>query len=131
MKFTPRQIALTGFSFLIAFIVSCSTHNQPRSAEATPMIAVLEAVKSGNLKNFKNAYSRRIKGDDVQSDWNKNLKEAKDNLSRLYGDFQLRDFAFAFEGDAVKGRLAISFKGTKQFDLAVIKEDGEWKLDER
>jgi hypothetical protein len=128
-KFAPPQNALS--LLLIAFIVSCSTHSQPRSFEAAPMIAVLEAAKSDSVKTFKNAYSKRIQGEDAQSDWTKNLKEAKENMRRLYGDYQLRDFAFAFDGDAVKGKLAISFKGTKPFDLAVIKGDGEWKLDER
>ncbi len=48
-----------------------------------------------------------------------------------FGDYQLSDFTFSFEGDDLKGKLALSFKNNRQVELAIVKEDGTWSLDER
>ena len=95
------------------------------------MLAVLEAAKAGDLSTFKNAYSSRIRDDAAQGDWSKNLAEARANLTRMFGDYRLDDFGFAFTGGGERGRLTLSYKGQPQFDLAVVREDGAWKLDER
>jgi len=102
-----------------------------RGPQAAPLLAVLEAAKTGDLSTFKNAYSSRIRDDAAQGDWSKNLAEAHSNLTRMFGDYRLADFGFAFAGDSERGRVALSYKGQPQFDLAVIREDGGWKLDER
>ena len=95
------------------------------------MVAILEAAKDSDAKKFKGAYSERIQAEDRQKDWGQNLKEAQATMKEKFGDYQLSDFAFSFAGDDLKGKLAVLFKDTKQFELAIVKEDGAWKLDER
>jgi hypothetical protein len=95
------------------------------------MVAILEAAKNSNIRMFKEAYSKRIQQEDQQSDWAKNLQDAKATMNQKFGDYQLSDFKFTFEGDEVKGKLDVTFKGTQQFALAIVREDGVWKLDER
>ena len=99
--------------------------------EAAPVIAVLKAVKESDVKAFKNAYSRRIREDKDQGDWDKNLKEAQDNIRKMYGDYQLGDFTFTFDGDEEMGKVSFTHKNGKQLDLDVIKEGKEWKVDKR
>ena len=88
-------------------------------------------IQRRDVTAFKNAYSKRIREDKDQGDWEKNLKEAQAAMKKQFGDFQLKDFGFKFEGDKVKGKVALSHKGKEMFPLAVIKEGGNWKVDER
>jgi len=117
-------------ALILTAAVSVTAQDQ-RALEAAPLLAVLEAAKTGDLATFKNAYSRRIRDDAAQGDWARNLAEAQANLTRMFGDYRLADFAFAFAGGSERGRVTLSYKGQPQFDLAVIREDGNWKLDER
>jgi hypothetical protein len=122
--------------YLFAILVVSVTLYSPvgaqdsRAPEAAPLITILEAAKVSDLAAFKSAYSRRIRDDPGQADWPKNLDEARTNLARMFGDYRLADFGFAFAGGPERGRVTLTHQGT-QFDLAVVKEDGRWKLDER
>lgn len=95
------------------------------------MIAILEAAKHSDTTQFREAYSSRIRQESGQSDWSKNLKEAQATLEEKFGDYRLSDFDFSFAGDDAKGKLEVTFKGKAQFVIAVVKEGGVWKLDER
>lgn len=99
--------------------------------EAAPVIAVLKAVKESDVNAFKNAYSRRIREDKGQGDWEKNLKEAKQNLRTMYGDYRIADFTFTYDGDTDIGKVSFTYKHGKQLDLDVIREVGGWKVDKR
>jgi hypothetical protein len=95
------------------------------------MLAILKAAKSADVTMFGDAYSARIHQEDQHSDWGKNLREAQATMKQKFGDYQITDFTFSFAGDASKGKLEVIFKGKAQFAIAVVKENGAWKLDER
>jgi len=121
------------FAIVVVSVALCASvgAQDARAPEAAPLITILEAAKVSDLASFKSAYSRRIRDDQGQADWPKNLDEARTNLTRMFGDYRLDDFGFSFAGGAERGRVTLSHRGTPQFDLAVVKEDGRWKLDER
>jgi hypothetical protein len=98
---------------------------------SVPMIAILEAAKHSDITQFREAYSSRIRQDSGQQDWSKNLQAAQATLREKFGDYQLNDFTFSFEGDDQKGKLGTSYKVKQQFVIAVVKEEGYWRLDER
>ncbi len=110
---------------------SHAAQNNKSPRQAAPIIAVLKAVKAADIKSFRNAYCQRIHEDTNQGDWEKNLKEAQGNLKKLFGDYELKDFAFTFAGDAYEGKVSIRHKGKKSVALAVVREAGEWKINER
>jgi hypothetical protein len=119
---------------LFSFVLSCSVLRAQEiktPAEAAPVIAVLKAVQGADVAGFMNAYSREIREDKSQGDWQKNLKEAQVNMKRLFGVYQLDDFSFTFDGNREKGKVTLSHKGKEAFPLNVIKEGNEWKVDER
>ena len=119
---------------LFGFVLSCSTLRAQEiktPPEAAPVIAVLKAARSSDVAGFKNAYSKRIREDRGQGDWEKNVKEAQVNMKKLFGDYQLNDFSFTFAGDTEKGKVTLSHKGKEAFPLNVIKEGDKWKVDER
>jgi len=119
---------------LFGFVLSCSVlsaQDVKTLREAAPVMAVLKALKDSDVAGFKNAYSKRIREDKGQGDWEKNLKEAQVNMNRLFGDYQLDDFSFTFAGDSEKGNVTLSHKGREAFPLNVIKEGDTWKVDER
>jgi len=95
------------------------------------MVAILNAAKGADATMFRDAYSARIRQENQQSDWGKNLQEAQATMKEKFGDYQITDFRFAFNGDEARGKLDISFKGKAQFAIAVVNEGGTWKLDER
>jgi hypothetical protein len=95
------------------------------------MVAILKAIKSSDATTFRDAYSARIHQEDPKNDWAKKLQEAQATMKEKFGDYQITDFTFSFDGDGAKGKLAVSFKGKAQFAIAVVKEGGAWKLDER
>ena len=121
------------FAIVVVSVALCASvgAQDARAPEAAPLITILEAAKVSDLATFKSAYSRRIRDDQRQADWPKNLDEARANLTRMFGDYRLDDFGFSFAGGAERGRVTLSHRGTPQFDLAVVKEDGRWKIDER
>lgn len=98
---------------------------------AAPVIGMLKAVKANDVSGFKNAYSKRIREDKEQGNWDKNLKEAQAGLKKLYGEYDLKEFTFTFTGDKEKGGVSITHKGKKSIDLGVIKEGKDWKIDQR
>jgi len=62
------------------------------------------AAKVSDVSAFRNAYSRRIRDEQGQADCRRNLQEARSNLTRMFGDYRLADFAFSFAGGAERGR---------------------------
>jgi hypothetical protein len=111
--------------------ISCSRSESPRSEASAPMVAILRAAKSADATMFRDAYSARIRREDQQSDWAKNLQAARATMKEKFGDYQINDFTFSFAGEGAKGKLEVSFKGKAQFAITVVKENGAWKLDER
>ena len=115
----------------LAFI-SCTGLNvtadavQPPSA---PFINMLKAVASSDIEGFKASYARHIREDEQQSDWEKNISEARANIRKIFGDAKSDDFAFKFDED--ESKLGIIHKGRFVFWIGIIKEDGVWKLNER
>jgi hypothetical protein len=92
---------------------------------------MLKAAKDSDVAGFRNAYSKQIREDKGQGDWEKNLKEAQVNLNKLFGDYQIDGFGFTFAGDREKGKVTLSHNGREAFPLNVIKEGDTWKVDER
>jgi hypothetical protein len=128
MRVMPFCCGLFG---LLLFFSGLRAEEDKTPPEAAPLIAVLEAAKASDAAAFKKAYSKRLREDKVQGDWEKNVKEAQANMKKLFGDYQLKDFSFTFAGDKEKGKVTLSHKGKEAFALNVIKEGDEWKLDER
>ena len=130
-----RTAAAAGLWGMLLLTWGCGD-NAPRQQdkaprEHAPVIALLNAVKASDLNGFRNAYSKRIREDAEQGDWESNFKEAQENLKRMYGNYQLEEFTFTFTGDKDRGKVSVSHKGKEPIALAVIKEDGRWKMDTR
>jgi len=119
---------------LFGLVMSCSivcAQEVKTPREAAPVIAMLKAAKDSDVAGFRNAYSKEIREDKSQGDWNKNLKEAQVNMNKLFGNYQLSEFSFTFAGDGQKGKVTLSHKGRQAFPLNVIREGDTWKVDER
>src|SRR5204863_9742969 len=79
------------FAIVVVSVALCAAADDQdaRAPEAAPLITILEAAKVSDLATFKSAYSRRIRDDQGQADWPKNLDEARTNLTRMFGDYRL------------------------------------------
>jgi hypothetical protein len=128
----PSRLTAFAMACLLSLTaISRSRSHGPNAEASTPMLAILKAAKSSDATMFRDAYSARIHQEDPKSDWAKNLQEAQATMKEKFGDYQITDFTFSFAGDDAKGKLEVSFKGKAHFAIAVVKEAGAWKLDER
>ena len=136
-RFMVKKTIALMFAVSTLLLAGCYTAHQaaqsgePRRETSAPLVAILKAAKKSDAAAFRDAYSTRIHLEDQQTDWERNLREAQATLKQKFGDYRITDFAFSFEGDATTGKLEVSFKGKAQFAIAVVKEGGAWKLDER
>lgn len=97
--------------------------------QSAPVMDVLKAVKNSDVAAFNNAYSKRIRDDKDQGDWEKKLKQTQAAVKKRLGDFQVKDFEFVCYGSVEDGRVVLIRKGHKAFSLAVIMEGDNWKVD--
>jgi hypothetical protein len=103
--------------------------------QAAPIVNLLSSIKAGDSGSLKSVWSKRmierINPEGTEEKWEEVLGEYSDTFEHYYGDFELEDFRFSYEGDEMSGKLITDFKEERVGPLKVIKEGGEWKLDER
>ena len=84
-------------------------------AQARPIVQLLEAVKDSGVGRIKSAWSRRtistINPDGTDEHWKKVLDLYRQVLKREFGQYQITDFKFEFEGNEEKGEVIATFKG--------------------
>lgn len=101
------------------------------SPQVKPIADWLDSIKASNLHLFKSVYSEKMKAGLEKRGWDKVLKEYQDSCKRAFGDYDLANFGFSFEGDDKSGAVKITFKGEQLAPLSVTKENNEWKINER
>lgn len=111
-----------------------SAKTEPSKTNAAPpqaggVVAVLQAVKAGDLAAFKGAMSKRILASNDNKHWERNLKEAQEKFAKRYGDYRGEDFEFTFKGDAEQGMLTVLHPPSEPIELHVVREGDDWKLD--
>jgi len=99
--------------------------------QAKPIADWLDSIKVSNLQLFKSVYSEKMKARLEKRGWDKVLKEYQDSCEKAFGDYDLTDFRFSFEGDDKSGAVAITFEGKQLAPLSVTKENNKWKINER
>ena len=92
--------------------------------------AWIRAVKRGDLGAYKVAHSARMRKVYEKSGWEKGLKAHQTAFQRAFGDYTLGDFKYAFEGNAQRGRVKVSFRGTAMSNMSIVNEKGRWRIDE-
>ena len=131
----PRLVLLImlGTSFLAG---ACEVANSPYKTneivpQARPVFTWLKAVKSGDQELLKAVFSRRMRTRLEKRGWGKVLKQYEKVFRESFGDYALGDFSFEFTGGEKKGQVAVVQNGKKFPGLQVIKEDADWKVNER
>jgi hypothetical protein len=101
------------------------------SPQVKPIADWLDSIKASNLQLFKSVYSEKMKAGLEKRGWDKVLKEYQDSCEKAFGDYDLADFGFSFEGDDKAGAVEITFKDKQLPPLSVTKENNKWKINER
>jgi hypothetical protein len=90
----------------------------------------------GDAAALRDAHSKRLRENAEGKDgirqignWEDSVREARSNLSRLYGDYRIEDFTFTYAGDDTHGKLTVSHEKQKSFEFKVVLEGDAWKLD--
>lgn len=99
--------------------------------QAQSVIRWLKAVKEGDQKLLKNVFSEKLRERFDEEGWDKVLKTYQKAFEKEFGDYRLEDFAFEFDGGEQKGKVLIFHKGKKLPGVQVIKEQNDWKVNER
>ena len=80
---------------------------------------------------FKIVFSSRMRIVFAKEGWEETLKTYVKLFAEEFGDYDLADFEYGYEGDDDHGEVLVSFQGKRHGPLKVIKEDGAWRVDER
>ncbi|HEX6728988.1 MAG TPA: hypothetical protein VF074_03210 [Pyrinomonadaceae bacterium] len=99
--------------------------------QAQPVVSWLMAVREGAEKKLKTTFSERMRKRFDETGWDEVLKTYQQAFEKEFGDYRLEDFAFEYSGGELEGKVSILYKGKKVPGVRVIKEQGEWRVDER
>jgi hypothetical protein len=99
--------------------------------QARPFLLLLEAVKMRDEHKLKTVHSERIKEGLEKKGWASVMKQYQDAFKEQFGEYKLKEFTFEYEGNEMKGRVAIAHNGNALGKLPVIYENGVWKMNER
>jgi len=129
-------LLVTAIGLMMVRSLIPSRTNQTVIPQAKPVIAWLESSKTSDLDLFKTVWSSRmieirIPPENNDERWKELLEGYKQSWSEEFGEYVISDFVFTYEGDDSEGEVVIEFKGKKYGGLSVIKEDDEWKVNER
>ena len=118
------------YIYIATLLVLCGNlQAEEKIKQSVPFVNMLKAAELSDVQKFKFSYSKRIREDKEQADWEKNVAEAKKKIKRIFGNIKDDNFTFKFDKD--KNKLEVFFKGKLTFAISVILEDGMWKLNER
>jgi hypothetical protein len=120
-------------NFLVTTVLSQVGPENAKSLipQAQPVVTWLMAVKEGDEKKLRAAFSERMRKRFDEEGWEKVLKIYQKAFEKEFGDYRLEDFAFEYAGGEKEGKVSISHKGRKLPGVQVIKEDTDWRVNER
>ncbi len=101
------------------------------SPQAQPIFAWLHAVKISDVEQFKLVFSERMKRKFKKYRWSDLLEDYQIVFKHDFGNYEMEDFTFEFNGDKDKGEVIVFHNGVKYGGLRVVKEKESWKVDER
>lgn len=101
--------------------------------QGQPVYRWFKAVQTGDQELLKSVFSERIRKSHETTGWDKMMKTYQDVFKKDFGDYKLADLRFTFSGkaDATTGTISIRVNGKDHDGLRMIKENGEWKVNER
>ncbi len=100
--------------------------------QAQPIQDLLVAVKTGDQALLKSVFSEQLQARIGHAGWKKPLAEYTRGFEADFGDFEIADFSYRFEGDAEAGMVFITVAGKPTpGGLLVIREGDAWKMNER
>jgi len=112
------------------FIVFCSFSQEKMKETKCPFEIILLAIEHDSIELLKTAYSKRIVNEELKNiKWGKALKVWKKLLKEDFGKFSLIDFSCKI--DSEKSKIIISYRGKEYGKMDAVKENGNWKFDER
>lgn len=136
MKHTWQTVVV--ILMLASIFTACSliplAGRQKIIPEAEPVFNWLKAVKTSDPDLLKTVFSERMirKFKDKETDWTELLNIYSGVFSEKYGEYNLEDFSFTFEGGSKSGNVIIfSEVGSSGLTVYVIKEKKGWKVNER
>jgi len=117
-------------------LVAVSSGQAPTKAveiipQARPVAVWLKAVKDGNQEQLKSVFSETMRRKFDDEGWDKVMSVYQELFRKEFGEYRDEDFSFQFKGDENMGTVSIVYRGKTLPGLQVIRENNEWKVDER
>ena len=115
---------------------SCSPEKEPehnsRIPQAEPVVNQLLAAKKSDPELLKSVFSKEVirRIESLDREWPEVLRMYSDLWSETFGDYDVDNFYYRFEGDESKGTVHITYK-VELPGLNVVKEESGWKINER
>ena len=118
------------YIYIAILLVLCGNlYAKDKIKQSIPFMNMLKAAEQSDIKKFKFSYSKQIRENKEQNNWQANIAEAKKNIKKMFGD--IKDDNFTFKFDKEKSKLKVFYNEKSIFKIKVIQENGIWKLNER
>lgn len=110
---------------------SVSFSTRSISPQAQPIVAWLHAAKLNDVEQLELVFSERMKRKFKKDRWSDLLEGYQIAFKHDFGDYEMEDFTFEFNGDKDKGEVIVFHNGVTYGGLSVVKEKESWRVDER
>ena len=98
--------------------------------QAKPIIALLRAVKQGDLERLPALYAPDIRIRIEEKGWAEYAEQVEEVMLHFFGTIDPDVLTFVYRGDAERGKVKILFPGGKSGNTKVVLLDGRWVLNE-
>ncbi len=122
-RFVCFSLLLSALGLTACSFIPQQATEVPQSA---PFCAMLEAARLNQDARYFQCFSSKVMHLDPDPSV---FAEAQKNLNHSYGNWQLSDFHFTYEGDEVRGVLNVFHKNRRDVSFPVVNENGQWKID--
>ena len=99
--------------------------------QAQPVVAWLTAVQNGNQGQLKAVFSESMRRQFDKQGWEQVMRTYQETFKNEFGDYRLEYFSFRFRGDENLGVVLIEYKGKSIAGVQVVRENDDWKVNER
>lgn len=111
-------------------LTACFTIYEEITPQQQLGIDLATSIKQGDKEQFKKLFSQNQLRQLIDDGLENNFVTYQQFFFDRYGNYQLSDFSFNFQGASNSGKLYFFFKGKRKGEKDIVWENGRWVFSE-